>query len=123
MPKTITSTRMVNHVDTASPLPVSASNSTNFAMSDGQEYELIGEVGGNAMVQVLEMNKDAKHQNEGIEIIEVDDETMAKITAQNAGMFYQSSGSGGAIQVLDASDPNISQILKAMNSSQEFKAA
>jgi len=101
--------------------PVSMSNLTNFKLSDGQEYELIGEVEGNEVVQVLEMSKDSK--NESIEIIEVDDETMAKITAHNSGVFFQNSESG-AVQVasLDPSDPKISQILQTMNTSQAFKS-
>jgi hypothetical protein len=107
--------------------PVSSSSSThtpsstsNFSMLDGQEYEVIGEVEGpigNEVVQMVDMAKSNK--NEGIEIIEVDDETMAKLTASNPGLFFQNPAPGGQIQVatLDPSDPNISHILKNMNAS------
>ncbi|XP_021949859.1 uncharacterized protein LOC110847259 [Folsomia candida] len=99
-------------VPMGSSASASMSNSTtSFSLGDGQTYEILGEVGSSEMVQGT--------KGEAIEIIEVDDETMAKLTAQNSGMMFQNSASG-SIQVatLDPSDPNISQILKAINPSQ-----
>jgi hypothetical protein len=90
-------------------IPVSNSGtSTSFSLADGQTYEILGEVGGSEVVQ--------GSKGEAIEIIEVDDETMAKLTAQNSGMFQNSTP--GSIQMLDTSDPSISQLLKAINPSQ-----
>lgn len=94
---------------TSTPISLaSTTSSTSFSLGDGQTYEILGEVGGSEVTK-----------GEAIEIIEVDDETMAKLTAQNSGMIFQNS-TPGAIQVstLDPSDPNISQILKAINPSQ-----
>jgi len=92
---------------------------TNFSVLDGQEYEVIGEVEGpigNEVVQMVDMAK-SNNKQDGIEIIEVDDETMAKLTASNPGLFFQNQTQGGPIQVtaLDPSDPNLSHILTNMN--------
>lgn len=62
---------------------MSGGSSTSFCLGDGQTYEILGEVGNGEMVQGT--------KGEAIEIIEVDDETMAKLTAQNPGMMFHNS--------------------------------
>jgi len=110
----------ISSISNISSTSTATTNNTNsFALSEGQTYEIVGEVGSNNVVEMVDKGGNLK--NEAIEIIEVDDETMAKLTAQNAGMFFQNTASGSGIQVatLDASDPGISQILKSINPSQK----
>jgi len=103
------SNRPVTVVPMTSSSSMSASGTpTTFSLEDGQTYEIVGEVGTEDVVQGA--------KGEAIEIIEVDEETMARLTAQNAGMTFQNSGTSGIqIATLDPSDPNINQILKAIN--------
>lgn len=102
-------------------LPFSAGSS--FTLDDGQEYELIGEVDASG-TQLVEMKPTPAPQ---YEIIEVDDETLEKLASSKNPVVVLPESSSPAnssnLQVtrIDANDPNLSQILKAINTSHGFK--
>lgn len=107
---------------------------SSFTLDDGQEYELIGEVepGQHEFVE-MKANPTAGNQQQ-YEIIEVDDETLARLAGSKnqVVMLPESTSAGGSIVTssgfpittrIDANDPNLSQILKAINTSHGFKVS
>jgi hypothetical protein len=91
-------------------------NSGEFTLAEGQEYELIGEADAHEPMHGVAMDSDNPHQT--IEIIEVDDQTMAQLTGQNVNeMFFQGSDN---IQVteIDPNDPSMGHLLKVIDPSQ-----
>ncbi|ODM91712.1 hypothetical protein Ocin01_14969, partial [Orchesella cincta] len=84
---------------------------------DGQEYELIAEVEPGS-TELVEMKPNPNQY----EIIEVDDETLAKLASSRNQVVMlpeaASSSSSNIVTRIDANDPNLSQILKAINTSQ-----
>ena len=93
-------------------------NSGDFTLAEGQEYELIGEADPNNPIQVLEVLKEQNESNNTIEIIEVDDQTLAQLTSQNLGNFIiQEPGGDFEVQEIDANDPNFRHLVKALNPS------
>jgi len=89
-------------------------NAADFTLAEGQEYELIGEVDPND-VQVVEMIKERPNSPQ-IEIIEVDDHTLAQLAAQNmGGMFLQDSGQIHVnMSEIDVNNPSMGQLLKVI---------
>jgi hypothetical protein len=91
-------------------------NSGDFTLAEGQEYELIGEADPNNPIQVLEVLKEENEANNTIEIIEVDDQTLAQLTSQNLSNFIiQEPNSDFEVQEIDADDPNFRHLVKALN--------
>jgi len=91
-------------------------NSNDFSLAEGQEYELIGEADSGNPIQVLEVRGEDSGENNTIEIIEVDDQTLAQLTQQNVGNFIiQEPNSGFEVQEIDANDPNFRHLVKALN--------
>jgi len=101
-------------------LPFSAGSS--FTLDDGQEYELIGEVdpAGNEIVEMKPTPSQPQY-----EIIEVDDETLAKLTSAKNSVVVLPEGAASSSNLhgtrIDANDPNLSQILKAINTSHGYR--
>lgn len=95
---------------------------SSITLDDGQEYELIGEVEPGP--EFVEM-KPTVQQQQQFEIIEVDDETLARLTtSKNQVVVLPESANASILPVttrIDANDPNLSQILKAINTSHGFK--
>ncbi|CAL8143954.1 unnamed protein product [Orchesella dallaii] len=93
---------------------------SSFSFEDGQEYELIGEVDAGS-TEVVEVKPNPNQY----EIIEVDDETLAKLASSKNQVVLlpevTSSPSNMQVTRIDANDPNLSQILKAINTSHGFK--
>jgi len=86
-------------------------NYGDFSLADGQEYQLVGEAtDGHDPVEVVEATG-----NEKIEIIEVDDATMAQLSAsQSVGsVLLQQDNSSFQVSGMESSD----QIIKVLNSS------
>lgn len=103
------------------PLPmehISFSTGSSFTFDDGQEYEVIGEV-DSAATEIVEM-KPATNQQ--YEIIEVDDETLAKLaSSKNPVVVLPDAAATNQVTRIDANDPNLSQFLKAINTSHGFR--
>lgn len=108
---------------------------SSFTLDDGQEYELIGEVepGPHEFVE-MKATPAATQQQQQFEIIEVDDETLARLAGSKnqVVMLPESTTAGSSIVTssgfpittrIDANDPNLSQILKAINTSHGFKVS
>lgn len=106
---------------------------SSFTLDDGQEYELIGEVEpGQEFVEMKPAINQAGGQQQQYEIIEVDDETLARLASSGKSQVVMLPDSaaglmgGGGLQFptkIDANDPNLSQILKAINTSHGFKVS
>lgn len=87
----------------------------DFALTEGEEYELLGEVDPNE-VKVLEVVKHSD-KDQSIEIIEIDDDTMAQMSFPSSdGEFIFHDPSNLQATAFDPnSDHNLSQILKSFS--------
>jgi len=85
-------------------------NGGEFNFDDGQEYELIGEADSVEPIHLVDGGGE-----QTIQIIEVDDQTMAHFAAQNINMSGMFFGDASNIQVteIDPNDPNT--VFKVLN--------
>jgi len=86
-------------------------NGTGFTLAEGQEYELIGET--EPSPQQRHTHTFQQFGNETYEVVEVDDQTMAQLAANNGGMFLPDASNLQVTQ-FDANDPNIQNLIKVL---------